>query len=302
LADEEAKRVAEEKRRIAQEEERKRAAEEKKHAVQEAEKIASSAGNSESERLEKACLFREHGLLDDAKRELILVVTSHTDDPTKARALYLLGVIAFDQNHIRVALETWRQLTEKYPKSKEAVSVGERIKELAQIVGESQKEHIDNVVAESYLRHADFWSEHKDEIFIIDASWIDHVEAANKWYDRVIREFPKTLAARLAYEEKIRTLLGWKDPGQYGDWHGVRADHDKYIPRVIETFNQFEADFPDAATLPAFRFQIAQAYWRKDDQPNCRKWLNAIIEKAGVVDTFYVDLAKRRLVHMEHKD
>ena len=36
--------------------------------------------------LERAELFKDHGLTEDAKKELILVVTSSTNDASKARA------------------------------------------------------------------------------------------------------------------------------------------------------------------------------------------------------------------------
>ena len=104
----------------------------------------------------------------------------------KASAYYLLGLIAFDQNRIGTALEIWTDLTDNYPQSKEASEVSERIKQLAQIVGETHRESIDNAVARAYLRHGDFWSRGKDSIFSIDSSWIPNVEAAAKWYDKTI--------------------------------------------------------------------------------------------------------------------
>ncbi|MCD4712067.1 MAG: hypothetical protein K8R73_02180 [Clostridiales bacterium] len=99
--------------------------------------------------------------------------------------------------------------------------VKDRINELSEIVGESAKESIKNAVALSYLRHGDFWSKRKDDIFKIDSSWIPKVETAMKWYDKVISEFPKSNASRVAYQDKMRTLLGWEDPGKYGDKYGI---------------------------------------------------------------------------------
>ncbi|MBU3665733.1 MAG: tetratricopeptide repeat protein [Chthoniobacterales bacterium] len=250
-------------------------------------------------RFAKAALFRQHGLNEDSKRELILILTADDDDALKAKAVYLLGMIAFDQNQIPLALETWQNLVATYPESEEAKLVKERINDLAQIVGESQKESLNNAVAESYLRHADFWSRGKSEVFSLDTSWIPNVDAAVKWFDKTIAEFPKSTAARIAYEEKMKTLLGWEEPGQYGNKHGVKASPQAYIPKLVETFKQFEAEFPDAATLPAFRFQIAQAYWGEKDWENSKEWLNSIIEKSNSSDTFYVDLARRRLEKLE---
>lgn len=265
-----------------------------------AEKTPQAGVNESDPRFAKAALFRQHGLTEDSKRELILILTDEGDDAPKAKALYLLGMIAFDQSQILLALETWQELVATYPESEDAKLVKERINELAQIVGESQKESLNNAVAEAYLRHADFWSRGKSDVFSLDTSWIPNVDAAVKWFDKTIAEFPQTTAARVAYEQKMKTLLGWEDPGQYGNKHGVKASPQAYIPRLVETFNQFAAEFPDAATVPAFRFQIAQAYWSQKDWENAKKWLNSIIQDRGSSDTFYVDLAKRRLEKLEY--
>lgn len=131
--------------------------------------------------LEKAILLNEHGLTVDAKRELIDLIFekgSKTDD--KAQAYYLLGNIAFGENKIKVALNSWEHLVTKYPNSKEAKLVKERITELSEIVVGEAKESLNNAIARSYLRHADFWSKGKSDIFNIDGSWIPNVEAAIK--------------------------------------------------------------------------------------------------------------------------
>ena len=112
--------------------------------------------------LEKAILLNEHGLTTDAKRELIDVIFqkgSKTDDI--AQAYYLLGNIAFGEDRIKVALNSWEYLVDKYPNSEEAGLVRERIAKLSEIVIGNTKETVDNAVARSYLRHADFWSEGK---------------------------------------------------------------------------------------------------------------------------------------------
>ena len=60
--------------------------------------------------LEKAMLLNEHGLTTDAKRELIDLIFekgSKTDD--KAQAYYLLGNIAFEEDKIRVALNSFME-------------------------------------------------------------------------------------------------------------------------------------------------------------------------------------------------
>jgi len=42
------------------------------------------------------------------------------------------------------------------------------------------------------------------------------------------------------------------------------------MPQLLKTFNQFEKEHPNASTLQAFRYQIAQAYW---DNKNWNKSL-----------------------------
>ena len=212
--------------------------------------------------LEKAISLNEHGLTTDAKRELInLIFEKRSKSDDKAQAYYLLGNIAFSEDRIKVALNSWEHLVDKYPNSEEAGLVKDRIAELSEIVIGSAKENLDNAIARSYLRHADFWSEDKSEIFKIDSSWIPNVEAAIKWYDKVLIEFPNSKASRIAYEGKLRTLLGWKEVGEDGRYYGIRSDFTKYMPLLLQTFERFEKDHPDASTLQAFRYQIAQAYW-----------------------------------------
>jgi len=250
--------------------------------------------------IDKAGMLNQHGLTKEAKAELIDVIFSKAGNASKAQAYYLLGSIAFEENKITVALDSWRELSKKYPNSRQAKLVKDRINELAEIVGESAKESIENAVALSYLRHGDFWSKRKNEIFTIDSSWIPKVEAAIKWYDKVITEFPKSAASRIAYQDKMRTLLGWEDPGRYGSKHGIEKSFDKYMPLLLETFASFEKEHPTASTLQAFRYQIAQAYWSNKNWEKTREWLNLIIKESGEGDSFYKDLAERRLKKVEY--
>lgn len=262
--------------------------------------LTTIAGNCTAQSLDRANLFNDHGLLDDSKRECIIIITSSSSDNDKAAAYYLLGSIDFQQNRISTALETWRTLTQKYPNSNEAIGITERISSLAQIVGESQKETIDNAIAQSYLRNADFWSRKKSDIFTIDSSWISSIDAAIKWYDKTISEFPKTPAARIAFEDKMKTIIGWEATGRYGEAAGIQANPKLYIPLLVSTFAQYEEQFPDSSALQNFRYQIAQSYWGTKDWAKTREWLNTIIEKETKGDSFYLDLAKRRLEHIEY--
>lgn len=250
--------------------------------------------------IDKAIMLNQHGLSNEAKAELIDIVFSKSDDSSKAQAYYFLGNIAFEENNITVALDSWRDLSKKYPNSEQAKLVKDRIDELAEIVGESVKESIENAIALSYLRHGDFWSRGKSEIFTIDSSWIPNVETAIKWYDKVISEFPKSVASRVAYQDKMRTLIGWEEPGRYSSQHGIKESFDKYMPQLLETFESFEKEYPNASTLQAFRYQIAQAYWRSKNWAQTREWLNLIIKESGEGDSFYKDLAERRLKKVEY--
>lgn len=248
-------------------------------------------------RHQKAEMLYRHGLVGDAKRVLIEVLAERRSSPSaKADAYYLLGVIALEQGQINLALETWRSLLDEHPQSTPAAVVRDRIRQLAEVASESTRESIDNIVALSYLRHGDFWSRDKSSIFVIDSSWLDTVDAAITWYDNVIDEFPGTVAARIAYEEKMRTLLGWEKRGVRDTTrYGVKGDFAKYMPMLLSTFSEYEASFPDSASMQAFRYQIAQAYWSTRNFEDARNWLKKIIDASGPSDSFYKDVARRRL-------
>lgn len=263
--------------------------------------VASCIGTVNASPVEKAEMLYRHGLTDDARRELIeIVYDERANEAEHAEALYLLGAIAFEKDQVALAVETWRQLIDEYPKSEQGGRVAERIDELAGIVGESTRSLVEDAVAQSYLSHGQFWSSGKDRTFSIDTSWIMNVDAAIKWYDKVIAEFPGTEAARIAFEEKLRTLLGWEEAGRYGSAHGVRADFEQYMPKLIEAFRLYERAFPEASAAQAFRYQIAQAHWRAKDWDGTRAWLNYVISEAGSGDSFYKDLAERRLTKVEY--
>ncbi len=244
-------------------------------------------------------MLGQYGLTQDAKRELIEVIYG-ADPKPKAEAYYQLGNLAFREGSVSAALEAWTELTRKFPTSAQAVLVKDRLGQLAEVVQQTSKATAESAVAQSYLAHADFWSERKGEKYTIDSSWLPHVEMAVVWYDRVIQEFPKTLASRLAHERKIRTLLGWEERGSRGEKYGARANPGVYMPLAEAAFAAFEAEAPDAPSLQALRFQIAQEYWSSRQWDLARKWLNTIIEKAGATNSFYKDLAQRRLAKLQY--
>jgi len=165
-------------------------------------------------------------------------------------------------------------------------------------VGKLSDASVDSAVARSYLSNGDFWSK-SDRKFVIDSSWLPTVELAVEWYDRVIKEFPGSGAAELAYERKLFALIGGKEIGEDSSY-GLRANYGKYMPELLETFSQFEATFPNNSSLQAFRYQIAQAYWVHRDWANTRLWLQRVVDKSNGVPTFYTETAKARLQKIEY--
>jgi tetratricopeptide (TPR) repeat protein len=249
--------------------------------------------------IEKAEVFRQNGLAAEAKKELIDIIFSK-DEKLKPEAYYILGNIAYGEKNIFSALDSWKKLVEKYPKSSQALLVKDRIKQLAEISGEISKVTIENAVAQLYLRHADFWSEGKNDVFSINTSWITPVEAAIKWYDKVIKEYPNSVASKVAYEGKLKTLIGWKEPGREGIEYGIKNSIYVYMPLMLSAFAAFETEHPDAPTLQSFRYQIAQAYWNYKQWDETKEWLNLVIKKSGTNDSYYKDLAIRRLEKVEY--
>ena len=255
--------------------------------------------------IQKAILLKAHGLNDDAKRELIdLIFDENAKGKDKPRAYYLLGEIAFDENRIQSAIKTWGYIVEEYPNSDEALIVKERMDEVSKVtlaVYTESFESADYSRAKVYLKNAEFWSEDKDDRWMIDASWIPKVEFALKWYDKVISEFPKDEAARIAYIGKIRTLLSWTEFNEeFKDkpWGAAaREAFPTYIGQVIDAFRNFEKDFPNDITLQACRFQIGQAYWSivgGNDLEQAKIWFEEVIANSEKNDTFYRQIAEAR--------
>jgi hypothetical protein len=262
--------------------------------------VAVAANELTAQSVTKARRFADHGMSGEAKAEYISVIHAPTASAAdKAEALNQLGQLSFAEGRYRTALADWSELREKYPTSSQAKDLSERLAQLREVVQKGAGEILSNAVASSYVRNGDFWSDAPDE-FTIDASWLPKAELGLFWYDRVITEYPGSDAAELAYTRKLRTLLGWKDPGQYGKSYGVRENFNKYMPITVETFDAFAKAFPANNALQAFRFQIAQAYWDKKDWTNTRTWLQRIVDEAKGEQTFYSELAKARLAKVEY--
>lgn len=247
----------------------------------------------------KAEVLLDNGLTADAQKELIDLIFSPGNSPDKPKALDLLASIAVDKNNLKAAIDAWNRLIRTYPNSPEAATAKTRLPLLTSVLGQVIEETINDATARVFLRNADFWAKDRDRVFRIDSSGIANVDAAIFWYDKVITDQPGTSAARTAYEEKMRTLLGWKEPGQHGEAHGVRGDPLTYLPMLESTFREYEKAFPQSTALQAFRFQVAQAYWRQKHLTKARDFLNEIVQKDSGANSFYKDLAERRLKKIE---
>ncbi len=247
--------------------------------------------------IEKANMYYKYGMLNKAK-ELYLEIIVGNDVEDKAESYYKLGSLIYEEGNLSLALDTWKDLASQYPDSEYAQIVKDRISVLAEAIGETSSERIQDAIAKIYMENGNFWSKGKTGTLKIDSSWIGNVEAANFWYDKIIEEFPGSNAAETSYISIMKTLLGWKD-GPYASY-GIVSDYNTYMPQLVSTFNEFENAFPSSSMLQAFRFQIAQTFWRNKDWDNTRLWLNKIIEAAGPSDSFYKDLAERRLTAIEY--
>lgn len=204
--------------------------------------------------------FYVHGLRTRALESFIeLLHNPKAGSTDKSEALYYMGQIAFDENSYSTALDDWQKLIKEYPASRRAVELKDRLTQLQEVFSKATDASIDSIVARSYIKNGDFWFK-GDRMYTIDDSWLPDVEMAMVWYDRVIQEFPGTDAAELAFERKLFSLIGYKEPGRDGDRYGLKANYERYLPLVLTTFSQFETAFPKSTSLQAYRYQIAQAY------------------------------------------
>lgn len=250
--------------------------------------------------LETAKMLYRHNLVEKAKELFIGAIADiKSPDAVKAESLYWLGQISFDENRYNVALEDWQRLIKLYPQSVQAKEISQRLAQLQQVMGKVADEVTSNAAANAYLHNGDFWSE-SDRIFHIDSSWLPNVEISVEWYDLVIKEFPGTQAAELAYKKKLFAYIGWTEPGRYGDSYGLKKDFAKYMPLILATFDELQKAFPKSSYLQAFRFQIAQAYWNQKDWVKTREWLQKIIDTDKDNMTFYGQLARMRMNKVEY--
>ena len=104
----------------------------------------------------------------------------------------------------------------------------------------------------NYLKNGDFYSQEKPRRLVIDTSFIDKVDTALWWYNKVINEYPGTEEANEALRAKIKTIIGWeegygKDKRTYGLHDRMKAS--KYFSIVENTFKKLEAGYPDETHL-----------------------------------------------------
>ena len=245
--------------------------------------------------LEIANDFLRHNFSEKAKEKFLDIYHNpKSSREEKAQALYLLGQISFEQGNYSVALDDWEILIQKFPESSQTKEIAQKLSQLRDVITQSSDTSVISVIAKSYLQNGDFWSNAKNR-FDIDSSWLPSVELSIYWYDKILKEFPKSKAAEIAYRRKLFTLLGWKEPGKYGEAYGLKKNFKKYINKVLDTFYQYEKTFPNSSYLQGFRYQIAQAYWMRKDWKNARLWLNKVIQKGEGKNTFYTQTAKERL-------
>ncbi len=251
------------------------------------------------EQINSAILMYEHGLGSASKQIFVQTYLSGAaTDSIRAEALYWLGRSAFDEGNYATALEDWQTLTEKYDSSPRASQLLEDIERIEDLVARSPQSELNSVIARSYLQNGDFWNGSSGR-FTIDSSWLPKVEMATHWYDRIVEEFPGTIAAETAYRQKMFAILGWKALGSYASSYGLEASQ-KYLEPLLETFAEYESAFPESNYLDAFRFQIAQAYWNKRDWNSAELWLAKIQGGDGGKVTFYTDLADARLEKLRY--
>lgn len=243
--------------------------------------------------------YYRHNFNDLAKEKYLSIY--HSDDSSdddKAKALYIVGQIVFEEGDYSLALSDWELLISRYPESQYAKQVATIYSQISDIVTYDSDKNSITLVARAYLQNGDFWSNANRE-FIIDSSWMPSVEISLKWYDKVLEEFPNTPSAEVAYRRKLFVLLGSSNNNDDQEAFGLKANFKKYIPDVLKTFSSFQKDFPKSAYMQGFRYQIAQAYWSEGDTQNSKIWLRKIIKNADGQDTFYTETAKARLKNLK---
>ena len=158
---------------------------------------------------------------------------------------------------------------------------------------------------------------------------------AIQWYDKVIKEFSGSDGAELAYQRKLFILIDETESLQSSFQTSMRSSESnkklselmvtadakslrlkeakesaneaqKYsdlanekVLEVLKTFTEFETTFPNSTYTQALRYQIAQMYWKGDDDLKTKEWLQKIIDVGKGEQTFYTETAKARLENIK---
>jgi len=249
--------------------------------------------------VDKAIMLRKHLLLPQAKAELIEVIFGTATDAAKARAFYELGTIDFAEKNVGTALETWTQLVEKYPTSEQAGLVKDRIKELAEIVGEASKATAENAVAQSYISNADFWSEGKDQIFHIDPAGfrMSTPPPSGMTKQSLNTQGPSLLdshtKASFARSSGGKSGPIWRIPWREGEFRHLHASGSCYVRSVREG----SCGCRVASSVPVPNSSGILAASRLGEDLRMAQSDNCQVGRER--ETFYKDLAQRRLVKVE---
>ena len=250
--------------------------------------------------LDMANDYYRHNFNETAKEKFLSIYHStDSSDDEKAKALYIIGQIVYEEGDYSLALEDWELLIAKYPESEYAIQVATLYSQISDIVTFDSDKSTISLIARAYLQNGDFWSNAEREFFI-DSSWMPSVEIALKWYGKVLKEFPNTTSAEVAYRRKLFALLGSSNPDDDQGSFGLKEDFNKYMPIVVKTFIAFKKDFPKSAYMQGFRYQIAQAYWTEGNTKKAKIWLERIIANGKGKDTFYTETAKARLKNLKY--
>ena len=250
--------------------------------------------------LDMANDYYRHNFNETAKEKFLSIYHSaDSSDDEKAEALYIIGQIVYEEGDYSLALEDWELLIAKFPESEYAKQVAILYSQISDIVTFDSDKSTISLIARAYLQNGDFWSNAEREFFI-DSSWMPSVEIALKWYGKVLKEFPNTTSAEVAYRRKLFALLGSSNPDDDQGSFGLKEDFNKYMPIVVKTFIAFKKDFPKSAYMQGFRYQIAQAYWAEGNTKKAKIWLERIISNGKGKETFYTETAKARLKNLKY--
>ncbi len=255
-----------------------------------------------------------HGFNEEARLELINLVYGPNSwlnqQGQRADALYLLGEISLEDDDLSGTIAVWDALIDEYPTSKLAIQVQEQIDGIRRDFNRRLVDLESSIEANRYLEIADEWLAAAEiPAPIIDISYIPGGEATFDWFNLIIERFPGTSHAELAYERMIenRTTA----------YRSVVNDFSTLSPESLirmqaiasngaqvseEIFDDMQENFLDSDRLQRLRFLIGQAYWIGEDLEEAGNWFSKVIEEDSDANTYYRDLAFRRLQHLSDSD